>query len=691
MPELDPEESDLVDAILRVVAKHGKFNEDATGVWAGYTPPAENEVASIGVKCSNCVFYRGGSECAIITAEVEPDGKCRFAAIPDGVVKMPEENVEVEEYFDMDQQQMHPDVKARAEDEPPYDQYEMDLEDLVPTQSTVNLRRVIDVYDSDKPIKVWLTSTGPRIIDGHHRAVAHMMQGKQTVPAKVYSYTDDPVTATAGSKPAPKKDRISGSSKNAAGSAATGAKIEFTAAVLKSLQKKASEHNEKAKDGRKVTLAKLKAVYRRGAGAFSSSHRPDQNRNSWAMARVNAFLKLVRSGTPKNPKYTQDNDLLPKQHPRHKETSNMDSLTAAAGDACPPATQDIAVNLANREKAIETAGYGPLNPLEPNDEFWQEKATRWSATIEEAKKSTCGTCVMFIRTPEMLDCIEGGLSAGDSGAQNAWDAIDTAELGYCEAFDFKCAASRTCSAWVVGGPITEETPMKPEPIAASALRLRSKALSARFALLAAAPAEPVLGPDGKPVADEQNMINGKPVKNKKGFDGFNESRLNAKSQIRDDRGKFRKVLARLKHNLGESGLQDVTDKLQLAQDMDFAGNYKAANRAAGKLISLVDRIDTGALDSKSLENVRETAGELGKVIANTPLPFGSENEKLSFSDLPPSMKTLAKDMMDRVLEKLGPKDGAQAIQKIKSFMSGADQLSQAEVQSEFSVLLRLLT
>jgi hypothetical protein len=45
---------------------------------------------------------------------------------------------------------------------------------------------------------------------------------------------------------------------------------------------------------------------------------------------------------------------------------------------------------------------------------------------------------------------------GESSKENAWDAIDTAELGYCEGLDFKCAASRTCSAWVVGGPITEE-------------------------------------------------------------------------------------------------------------------------------------------------------------------------------------------------------------------------------------------
>jgi len=295
--------------------------------------------------------------------------------------------------------------------------------------------------------------------DGYKQVGMKMKDGKE-VPNCVPD-NEASVTATAGSKPAPKKDHIKGSDKNKEGSADTGKGVTFTAAITKSLENKVTEHNEKAKNGRKVTLAKLKAVYRRGAGAFSSSHRPDQNRNSWAMARVNAFLKLVRSGKPNNPKYVQDNDLLPKLHPRSTETATMNPLLASMvfaldDDSCPPATQDIAVNLANREKAIETAGYGPLNPNEPNEEFWAEKAKRWSLPVVDAKKSVCGNCVMFIRTPKMLDCIEGGISAGDSGQQNAWDAIDQAELGYCEAFDFKCAASRTCSAWVVGGPITEE-------------------------------------------------------------------------------------------------------------------------------------------------------------------------------------------------------------------------------------------
>jgi len=83
---LDKEEADLRDALLKIVARHGKFNEDSEGVWAGYTPAIENEIARIGVKCSNCVFFQGEGKCKIIDMAVESEGKCRFAVIPPGVV-----------------------------------------------------------------------------------------------------------------------------------------------------------------------------------------------------------------------------------------------------------------------------------------------------------------------------------------------------------------------------------------------------------------------------------------------------------------------------------------------------------------------------------------------------------------------------------------------------------------------------
>jgi starvation-inducible DNA-binding protein len=209
------EEQDLAKALLEIAEKHGKFNEDRTGIWAGYTPAAENEYKEIGVKCINCVLYEGPGVCKIIAQPIEDDAKCRFAVIPDGVVQVKDEQI-----------------------------------------------------------------------------------------------------VAAASRRAPKKDRIYGSKKNKPGSAAGSKKIVFSARTEGSLRKKVEEHNKNAKPGRKATLPMLKAVYRRGSGAFSSSHRPGMTRDGWAMARVNAFLKLLKSGSPSNPNYKQDNDLLPKAHPK---------------------------------------------------------------------------------------------------------------------------------------------------------------------------------------------------------------------------------------------------------------------------------------------------------------------------------------------------------------------------------------
>jgi hypothetical protein len=121
---------------------------------------------------------------------------------------------------------------------------------------------------------------------------------------------------------------------------------------------------------------------------------------------------------------------------------------------CPIATQDIALNLANRQIAIDTANYGPLNPNQPNTVFWMALADKWSVTESAARQSTCGNCAAFNITAAVKGCIEQGLAAGGSTGDE-WDTVAAGDLGYCEAFDFKCAADRTCDAWVVGGPITD--------------------------------------------------------------------------------------------------------------------------------------------------------------------------------------------------------------------------------------------
>jgi hypothetical protein len=138
-----------------------------------------------------------------------------------------------------------------------------------------------------------------------------------------------------------------------------------------------------------------------------------------------------------------------------RNPDTVSPVTAAVGGSCPPATQDIALNLKNRKNAIDTAMYGPLNPDEPNDEYWQALASEWSVDVKTARQQRCGNCAVFVVTSSMKDCISQGLTGENQSDE--FDAIDEAgELGYCEAFDFKCASARTCRAWVSGGPIDDE-------------------------------------------------------------------------------------------------------------------------------------------------------------------------------------------------------------------------------------------
>ena len=119
---------------------------------------------------------------------------------------------------------------------------------------------------------------------------------------------------------------------------------------------------------------------------------------------------------------------------------------------CPPATHDIPTNLKNRQRCIDEANYGPLNPNEPNEDYWQAKADMFKGDVESAKKALCANCSFFNQTKAILDCIAEGIGGTQ---KEEWDTIDAGDLGYCEAFDFKCASARTCDAWVAGGPIVD--------------------------------------------------------------------------------------------------------------------------------------------------------------------------------------------------------------------------------------------
>jgi len=132
----------------------------------------------------------------------------------------------------------------------------------------------------------------------------------------------------------------------------------------------------------------------------------------------------------------------------HQTMANKETI-----NGCPAATQDITINIANRQTAIEKANYGPMLPNLPSTKFWQAKANIFHIPVTEAKKARCKNCAAFIQTPEIMECMTKGL--GDEQGSYSAEIINKANLGYCEIFDFKCAGDRTCDAWVTNGPITK--------------------------------------------------------------------------------------------------------------------------------------------------------------------------------------------------------------------------------------------
>jgi hypothetical protein len=134
---------------------------------------------------------------------------------------------------------------------------------------------------------------------------------------------------------------------SAKGDASSTRGAEVSKAVEEILQNKSDDFNEKYKDklGYGVNLGMLKSVYQRGVGAYNTSHSPAvKSSQQWALARVNAFLYIVKNGRPENAKYTTDYDLLPTKHPKKQENMEYEpGLPAYVGYATGDTKNDMLI------------------------------------------------------------------------------------------------------------------------------------------------------------------------------------------------------------------------------------------------------------------------------------------------------------------------------------------------------------
>tara|TARA_X000001382_G_scaffold128299_2_gene117689 strand:+ start:7072 stop:9468 length:2397 start_codon:yes stop_codon:yes gene_type:complete len=246
--------------------------------------------------------------------------------------------------------------------------------------------------------------------------------------------------------PAKPSERRKGSKKNKPGSAKKpNTSIKVSKETEARLRKMMTEHNKKVSSkgkGSKASMGRLKSVYRRGAGAFSRSHAPNMSRGGWGIARVKAFLYLLRNGRPSNPNYKQDNDLLPKSHPRASVEEDFEDWDEEAFSAAeyqgrkvtlnkpfrtPKEKKKFAVYVKNPAGKVIIVRFGDPNMEIKRDDPKRRKAFRDRHNCAEKKdKTTAGywSCYQwrsgskvesiedFNKTDNMMETVMGGCGCG---------------------------------------------------------------------------------------------------------------------------------------------------------------------------------------------------------------------------------------------------------------------------------------
>jgi HK97 family phage prohead protease len=349
--DLTPRQSVMYEALEQIAEQYGMWSQASDADGCDYQ--RESPDAAIGRMCAHCAFYEGDGMCHIVEGDIAPEGICRFNVIPDRLLQeQPSDEIDQAKYEMRAEVDLSAPEFMRASARRGLRLHEQGLsgDGLMPA-TVADARRMADGEVSEgkwRKIGAWIARhlVDLEAVDGDEITagqVAMLLWGGGSTKAtalRAQRYAEQIVTRLDAEQradpPAPPKDQIIGSDKNEPLSAQgkTG-NIVLSAATETALQNKVQTHNDEMKEADKpewsrVSLGALKSVYRRGAGAFSASHRPNVSRAQWAMARVNAFLYLSKNGRPQNPKYITDNDLLKPSHPKYSKSSSRAANTDMA-------------------------------------------------------------------------------------------------------------------------------------------------------------------------------------------------------------------------------------------------------------------------------------------------------------------------------------------------------------------------
>jgi len=146
---------------------------------------------------------------------------------------------------------------------------------------------------------------------------------------------------------------------------------QVSAKIEKALKKKVEDHNASVTAASKKTnLRTLKAVFKRGVGAYNTnpqSVRPSvRSADQWALARVNSFLYALKNGKFRSGKH--DTDLFPSGHPlsskkQEKKQEGYDDYPQSATNNAKRVKNWIDKHGRDKVKGMTEVGLARMNQL----------------------------------------------------------------------------------------------------------------------------------------------------------------------------------------------------------------------------------------------------------------------------------------------------------------------------------------
>lgn len=162
------------------------------------------------------------------------------------------------------------------------------------------------------------------------------------------------------------------------------------------------------------------------------------------------------------------------------------------------------------------------------------------------------------------------------------------------------------------------------------------------------------------------------------------------TQPRDEVGRYKKILARLKLNLGPESTMDLAKEIESAEAAQIAGDYTKMRDAGANIVDRIERIEDGSLPKGRKENLRDGARELGELMAYLPMPQGDSAAKVRFSDLPPAAKDFVRDMVEQAIDRLGAAEAEEYVHDLQAFMSGGMRMDADTMASNLNKLMKIL-